>query len=585
MSESTRRVYLFPGQGAYLPGAMAAFAHHPGVRSVLDEIDRTVPPTGAGVTELLLAAGGRPLAELLAAEPVGLQLALFGTSVALFGEIAGTVGDADVLMGHSLGEIAALTAAGALTVADGARIVAARTARLTAAAPPDGGMLALAAGADVAAGLVAAADDPGVVVAVRNAPRQTVLSGPRPGLARIAAAASALGVGATVLGSPFAFHHPALGAAAAAFRTAVAGVIVHPLRHRVHSPILGRDYRDGDDLAALLAHHLVRPVDLVSAVRRLHEHGHTVWVECGARDALGSAVRRTVPGVRTLSCLDGSRPGPDLVGAVREQLTGTAGPSVTLPVVGTVGPVDDAPGPVPGAPLALVADPPALVADPPAPRGPAPAPAANRAELIARLRATYAAALDYPAAVFTEDADLEADLGVDSVKQTELLARVSDECGVAVTGADLGLAELSTLGRIADAVLASGPLTPGAVAPAGPTVPPAPGWPAGAADRPAAADRPVTADRNALLADLRRTYAGALDYPESVFTETADLEADLGIDSVKQTELLARVSEQLPGGAAGRDVPLADLATLGAIADFMLRAGTGLGTVTVAERS
>ena len=42
------------------------------------------------------------------------------------------------------------------------------------------------------AGLVAAADDPTVVVAVRNSPRQTVLAGPRPGLSRIAAAASRL---------------------------------------------------------------------------------------------------------------------------------------------------------------------------------------------------------------------------------------------------------------------------------------------------------------------------------------------------------------------------------------------------------
>jgi acyl carrier protein len=59
-----------------------------------------------------------------------------------------------------------------------------------------------------------------------------------------------------------------------------------------------------------------------------------------------------------------------------------------------------------------------------------------------------------------------------------------------------------------------------------------------------------------------------------VFTETADLEADLGIDSVKQTELLARVSEGLPGASLGRDVPLAELTTLGAIVDFMMRATT-----------
>jgi acyl carrier protein len=178
--------------------------------------------------------------------------------------------------------------------------------------------------------------------------------------------------------------------------------------------------------------------------------------------------------------------------------------------------------------------------------------------VIARLRTAYAAALDYPESVFTDEADLEADLGIDSVKQTELLARISDESGVLVALADIGLAELATLGRIADAIVARHPVGPGSPVP----TPPAPSHPA------------ATVDRAALLTDLRRTYAGALDYPESVFTETADLEADLGIDSVKQTELLARVSEGLPGASLGRDVPLAELTTLGAIVDFMMRATT-----------
>src|SRR5690349_16889154 len=244
MSETNRRVFLFPGQGAYLPGAMSPFAQHHRVRDVLDEIDRVVPSDCGGVSDLLLRTPGRPLPELLAQDPLGLQLALFGTSVSLFGEIADVVTAADVLVGHSLGEIAALTAAGAWSVGDGARIVAARTERLAAAAPPDGGMLALSTNADVAAALVAAADDAAVVVAVRNSPRQTVLSGPRPALARIAAAATALDIASTALGSPFAFHHPALAVAAESFRAAIAGIGVRPLRYRVHSPILGRAYRD-----------------------------------------------------------------------------------------------------------------------------------------------------------------------------------------------------------------------------------------------------------------------------------------------------------------------------------------------------
>ena len=77
----------------------------------------------------------------------------------------------------------------------------------------------------------------------------------------------------------------------------------------------------------------------------------------------------------------------------------------------------------------------------------------GRAQILEDLRATYAAALDYPASVLTETADLEADLGVDSVKQTELLAQVSESYALALHPDELRLSELATLGNIADLVL------------------------------------------------------------------------------------------------------------------------------------
>ena len=594
MSETNRRVFLFPGQGAYLPGAMAPFAQHPTVRDVLDQIDAAVPRhPGGRMVDLLLATPGRPLDELLAQDGAGLQLALFGTSVALFGMVADAVNPADVLVGHSLGEIAALTAAGAFSIGDGARIVAARTACLERTAPPDGGMLAVSANLDVASALITAADDPSTVIAVRNSPRQTVLSGPRTGLARIAAAAAALDISTTMLRSPFAFHHPALATAAEAFRAAIATIPTRPLRHRVHSPILGRPYGLDDNLTDLLAQHLVRPVDLLSTIRDLHERGHALFIECGARDALVSSVGRTVPGVQTVGCLDGSRPGPDLIAAVRDRLTGglpaesvladhpASSRFASIAAPEPPAPVEPDPGPT------STPDPRAIPAQVPIDATPVTGKAITRAELLGRLRTAYAAALDYPESVFTDNADLEADLGVDSVKQTELLARMSEEFGVTVAVGDIGLTELSTLDHVAGAILqrlTAIPSPPPAVSgppPAVPSPPPAvPTPPIEATSEPA---RPGAIDRAELLAELRRTYAGALDYPESVFTETADLEADLGVDSVKQTELLARVTERLAGGSTGRDVPLAELATLGAIVDFIMLNTTMLNTAV--ERS
>jgi len=85
-----------------------------------------------------------------------------------------------------------------------------------------------------------------------------------------------------------------------------------------------------------------------------------------------------------------------------------------------------------------------------------PAAAPSREDTLDRLRALYARVLEYPPEVFTEDAQLEAELGVDSLKQTSLLTAVITEFGLPTDGGDLRVWEFPTLGRIADHVLAAG---------------------------------------------------------------------------------------------------------------------------------
>jgi hypothetical protein len=65
----------------------------------------------------------------------------------------------------------------------------------------------------------------------------------------------------------------------------------------------------------------------------------------------------------------------------------------------------------------------------------------------------YALALEYPVEVFTEDLELEADLGVDSVKQTELLSRAADRYHLPERPAEFRLSDCSTMGKVTDFVL------------------------------------------------------------------------------------------------------------------------------------
>ena len=67
-------------------------------------------------------------------------------------------------------------------------------------------------------------------------------------------------------------------------------------------------------------------------------------------------------------------------------------------------------------------------------------------------RARYAIALDNPVEVYSEDVELEADLGVDSVKQTALLSYAADRYQLPVWPTDFRLGDYSTMGRVADFV-------------------------------------------------------------------------------------------------------------------------------------
>ncbi|MEV7229753.1 phosphopantetheine-binding protein [Polymorphospora sp. NPDC051019] len=75
----------------------------------------------------------------------------------------------------------------------------------------------------------------------------------------------------------------------------------------------------------------------------------------------------------------------------------------------------------------------------------------DKADVLAELRTIYAEALEYPKEVLTPDAHLEAELGIDSLKQTELLNRVTEHFGMERVPDD----GVETLDRIATAVLAS----------------------------------------------------------------------------------------------------------------------------------
>jgi [acyl-carrier-protein] S-malonyltransferase len=270
---------LFPGQGSQTKGMRGAVADsRPDLLSLAIE-----------------EVGDDPFARVEEGTRYA-QPAMFCASVAGW-ERAGRP-PADVMGGHSLGELAALVAAGSLGAEDGLRLAVRRGELMQAAAErdPGGGMLAVL-GDDGAARTIAT--ECRLTVANDNAPGQIVLSGSGEALDAAASKAREQGLKAMRLPIQGAFHSPSMGPAAAEFRPILDQVRFSSPDRPVFSSTTARPF---DDIRATLAEALTHPVRWRDTLLRIRGLGVSRFLEAGPGKVLTNIVRRTLEGVeaRTL---------------------------------------------------------------------------------------------------------------------------------------------------------------------------------------------------------------------------------------------------------------------------------------------
>ncbi|HEX9634828.1 MAG TPA: ACP S-malonyltransferase [Candidatus Limnocylindria bacterium] len=222
--------------------------------------------------------------------------------------------------GHSVGEYAALVAAGVLSLADAVRLVA-RRGELMADAAIDGGMLAvIGLDRDAVMTVVAkAGDSDSLVVANDNAPGQVVVSGTRDALLGVREAFRAAGakrvIGLNVSGP---FHSPLMAGVGRALAVAFGSARWRDASPPVVSNVNAEPITDSSEIRALLERQVSSPVEWVRSVRRMVSDGVDTFVECGPGSALSGMVRRITGGVRTLHVAD-----PASLAATVEALAGT----------------------------------------------------------------------------------------------------------------------------------------------------------------------------------------------------------------------------------------------------------------------
>ena len=271
---------LFPGQGSQTPEMRDAVAQ---IRPDLLQLAASV----VGEDPFPRAEEGTGFA----------QPAIFVASLAGWAALGRPLGQ--YMAGHSLGELAALVAAGSLAERDGLELVALRGRLMQEAGERagDGGMLALlgTGAADRAAGL---AQTHGLAVANDNSPQQVVLSGARSALPAAAAGAKELGLRAIELPVTGAFHSPMMAAAVPEFTAALERVRIEPPRVTVLSAVTAEPF---DDVRRRLAEALTRPVRWRETMLALHRLGAERFVEVGPGRVLSGLVKRTLRDVELVS--------------------------------------------------------------------------------------------------------------------------------------------------------------------------------------------------------------------------------------------------------------------------------------------
>lgn len=282
---------VFPGQGSQSVGMLDAFADHPAVRRTLAEASDAL---GEDVGALIHAGPKEQLDLTTNTQPVMLT-----AGIACWRALHAETGLAPAAVaGHSLGEYAALVAAGVLSLADALPLVRFRAQAMQEAVPAGAGAMAAILGLDadaVVAGCAEAATATGEVVTAANFndPKQTVIAGTRVAVDRACDLLKARGAKrALPLAVSAPFHCPLMKPAAERLRERLAGVALSAPQIAVVNNVDVASPGDPAAIADALYRQAYQPVRWVELVRALRARGVTHVVECGPGKVLAGLTKR-----------------------------------------------------------------------------------------------------------------------------------------------------------------------------------------------------------------------------------------------------------------------------------------------------
>lgn len=285
---------VFPGQGSQSLGMMSAYGDSPVIRTTFDEASTAL---GRDLWQLATAGPAEALNQTVNTQPLMLTA---GVAVyRLWREMGGPV--PTMVAGHSLGEYAALVAAGVLELRDAVPLVELRAKAMQEAVPAGEGAMAAILGLDAEAVKAACSEaaQGQVAQAVNfNAPEQTVIAGHKAAIERAAEACKAKGAKrAVMLPVSAPFHCSLMQPAAEKLKARLAELALAVPKIAVVNNV---DVATPTDPAAIkdaLGRQAAAPVRWVETMRAMQAAGVTHVYECGPGKVLAGLVKRCAEGL------------------------------------------------------------------------------------------------------------------------------------------------------------------------------------------------------------------------------------------------------------------------------------------------